>query len=364
MRWSWRIGRIANIDIYFHFTFLILLVWVAMSSWMAGRSVGHAVHGLVTILVLFGIVVLHELGHAFAARHFGIRTRDITLLPIGGVARLERMPEDPKQELVVSVAGPAVNVVLAVTGIIALISIAGVSALTPWPLIGMKPLSGFVWINVILAVFNLIPAFPMDGGRVLRALLALRMDYLRATNIAAGIGQGIALLFGFAGLFLNPFLVFIALFVWIGAAEESSTVQMRSALSGIPVSRAMITEYHALSPEDPLSRAVEHIMAGFQHDFPVVQGGRVVGVLPYKDLMRALAEQGEQASVGACMRTDFETAAPSEMLNAVFARLNANQYQFLPVTREGLLMGVVTPENLAEFLMIHSALRSRGFRRV
>jgi len=317
----------------------------------------------VFVAVLFTIVVLHELGHALAARHFGIRTRDITLLPIGGVARLEHMPEDPKQELVVSIAGPAVNAVLALAGFGVLFSMAGVSALTPLPIFGMKPMVEFVWINVVLAVFNLIPAFPMDGGRVLRALLALRMDYLRATSIAASIGQGIALVLGFIGLFINPFLLFIALFVWIGAAEESSAVQMRSALSGIPVSRAMITEYHTLNPDDPLAKAIDYIMAGFQHDFPVVEGDRVVGVMPYKTLMKALAEQGADARVGNCMETVFPTASPGEMLHTVFARMNEDQYRFLPVTREGILLGILTPENLTEFLMINSALRSRYQRR-
>ncbi|HOJ33699.1 MAG TPA: site-2 protease family protein [Candidatus Hydrogenedentes bacterium] len=363
MRWSWRIGRIAGIDIYFHVTFLILVLWVALASWARSQSVADALRGVIFIGVLFGIVVLHELGHALAARRYGIRTRYITLLPIGGVARLEHMPDDPKQELVVSVAGPAVNAVLALAGFGLLFSMAGISALTPWPMLSMKPLVEFVWINVVLAVFNLVPAFPMDGGRVLRALLALRMDYLRATTIAAGIGQALALLIGFAGLFFNPFLVFIALFVWIGAAEESSMVQMRSALGGIPVRRAMITEYHSLTPEDPLAKAIEFIMSGFQHDFPVVAGGRVVGILPYKSLMKALSERGAAALVGECMETDFPTANPNEMLNSVFARIGRDNYQFVPVIREDTLEGILTPENLAEFLMINAALKSHPYKR-
>jgi len=215
-----------------HATFLLILAWVALAH-SSGGLVG-VVRVLLFILTLFGCVILHELGHALAARRYGIGTKDITLLPIGGVARLERMPEEPDQELVVAMARPAVNFVIA-----GLLSLWMTSAGGWQPLAHLNVSSGsflerIMVVNVFLAAFNLLPAFPMDGGRVLRALLAKRMEYRRATQIAASIGPGMALLFGFAGLFLNPFLIFIALFVWIGAAQESSLVQMRSALGESP----------------------------------------------------------------------------------------------------------------------------------
>ena len=215
-----------------HATFLLILAWVALAH-SSGGLVG-VVRVLLFILTLFGCVILHELGHALAARWYGIGTKDITLLPIGGVARLERMPEEPDQELVVAMARPAVNFVIA-----GLLSLWMTSAGGWQPLAHLNVSSGsflerIMVVNVFLAAFNLLPAFPMDGGRVLRALLAKRMEYRRATQIAASIGPGMALLFGFAGLFLNPFLIFIALFVWIGAAQESSLVQMRSALGESP----------------------------------------------------------------------------------------------------------------------------------
>jgi Zn-dependent protease len=357
MSWSWRIGRIAGIDMYMHFTFLILLGWVALAHYLHEGSLAHAVSGLVFILTLFGIVVLHELGHALAAKRYGIRTRDITLLPIGGVARLERMPEDPRQELVVALAGPAVNVVLAAALFLGLALGQGLTSFGEVVRVGGSFLDQLFWVNVSLAVFNLLPAFPMDGGRVLRALLAMRMDYVRATQAAATVGQGMALLFGFLGLFSNPFLLFIALFVWMGAAQEASMVQIRSALAGIPISRAMITDFHSLRPDDSLGRAVEHVLGGFQQDFPVVEDGRTVGVLTRADLIRGLAERGTEGRVGEVMQRQFETTDPLEMLENVLARLQTCDCHSLPVVRDHQLVGLVTAENLSELLMIREALR-------
>jgi Zn-dependent protease len=361
MKWSLRLGRIAGIDVQIHLTFLILLAWVGISHYLQRRSVEDALGGLAFILALFGIVVLHEFGHALTARRFGIRTRDITLLPIGGVARLERMPEDPKQELLVALAGPAVNVGLAILLAVFLVPATIAAGIADFHLVGGNLLAKLLWVNVSLAVFNMIPAFPMDGGRVLRALLAMKMDYVRATSAAATIGQGLALVFGFLGLFYNPFLVFIALFVWMGAAGEASMVQMRSALGGIPIRMAMITDYRALSPEEPLARAVDHVLAGFQQDFPVVDSsGRVLGILARTDLLAALAQDGMEARVGDVMKRDFSTAAPSEMADLVFARLNECQCHTLPVVQNDRLVGMVTADNVGEFLMIQSALKSHG----
>jgi len=358
MRGSWRIGQIAGIGVYVHATFLILLVWVALIHYQQRHRVADALGGLLFIGSVFGIVVLHELGHALTARRFGIRTRDITLLPIGGVARLERMPEDPGQELLVALAGPAVNVALAGILFALLVPLAGLGSLSDVALVEGPFLAKLLWVNVSLAVFNLLPAFPMDGGRVLRALLAMRMDFVQATQIAASVGQGMAMLFGLAGLLVNPFLVFIALFVWLGAAQEASMVQMRSALGGIPISRAMSTEFRTLSPRDPLERAAEQILAGFQQDFPVQEEGRLVGVLTRPDLLAALARRGGNASVGEVMRRHYETADPAEMMESVFARLHHCGCRSLPIVREGKLVGIVTPDNLGEFLIRHGARRA------
>jgi len=359
MKWSWKMGEFAGIGVYMHATFLLLIGWVALSNLMAGRSLGAALGGIAFILALFVCVVLHEYGHALTARKYGIRTRDITLLPIGGVARLERMPEDPRQELWVALAGPAVNVVVAA------VLLAWLSVTNSWQPLSQLSVTGgsfverLMVVNVSLAVFNLIPAFPMDGGRVVRALLALRMDYVRATQIAATLGQGAAFVLGFVGLFTNPLLVFTALFVWMGASQEAGLVQMRSSLSGIPVSRAMLTDFAALSPRDALARAVELVLAGSQQDFPVVDYGRPVGVLTRNDLLVALQRRGPQALVGDVMRRDIQVADAAEMLDVVAARLQECACHTLPILRNGQLVGLVTMDNVGEFLMIQSALGRR-----
>jgi Zn-dependent protease/predicted transcriptional regulator len=354
---SWRIGRLAGIDVYVHPTFLLLIVWVAMSHFLAHGDVTEALYGLGFVVTLFGIVVLHELGHALTARHFGIRTRDITLLPIGGVARLERIPEVPSQELAVALAGPAVNVVMALGIFLGLALGQGVAPMSDALRVGGGFLQQIFWVNVSLVLFNMVPAFPMDGGRVLRALLAMRLDYVQATQVAASIGQAIALVFGLLGLFYNPFLILIALFVWIAGTQEAGLVQMRSALGSIAVMRAMITDFRALHPDDPLERAVEFVMAGFQQDFPVVEDGRLVGVLTRNDLAAALGRFGPESRVGVVMQRDFATTEPREMLQTAFARLQVGHCRTLPVVEEGRLKGLLTADNLAEVLMIQEALR-------
>ena len=235
-------------------------------------------------------------------------------------------------------------------------------------LVGGHFLAKLMWVNVSLAVFNLLPAFPMDGGRVLRAVLAMRMDYVRATNIAASIGQGMAWVFGFLGLFTNPFLMFIALFVWMGAAAEAGQAQMKSALAGLPVSRVMMTDFRALEPGDTLARAVEHILAGCQQDFPVVDGERVAGVLTRGDLLTGLAKRGQFAPVADVMQRNVCAAEADEMVESVLARLQEHDCKVLPVTRNGELAGLLTTENLGEYMMIQSALgeaasESRSSRR-
>ncbi len=365
MSWSWRIARVAGIGIFVHATFPILLVWVGLDGYRAGRWSG-ALDAVLFILAVFATVVLHELGHALTARRFGIHTRDITLLPIGGVARLERMPREPKQELLIAVAGPAVNVV------IALILWAGLSAIGVSPALSTaeRAMGDPLWaqsfaarlltVNVWLVLFNAIPAFPMDGGRVLRAIIAWKSgDYPRATDIAARVGRFFALVFGLAGLFVvnNPFLVFIALFVWLGAAAEASAVRQTASLEGLSADRVMVTDVRTLAPDDPLSRAVQLVLAGFQQDFPVIENGALVGVLTRSDLFKALAERGDAASVGSAMHRDFQMAPADEPVEQALARLKACDCQAVPVVRGRQLVGLLTLENIGEYVAIQTAMR-------
>jgi len=358
MKWSWKLGRFLGIDVFMHFTFLLLIGWVLLSHWAAGESLEAAIEGVGFILALFGCVVLHEYGHALTARRYGIKTRDITLLPIGGVARLERMPDKPAQELWVALAGPAVNVVIA---IVLFVWLQLTSALVPLDELEVGSgsfIERLMVVNIVLVGFNMIPAFPMDGGRVVRALLAMRMEYTRATQIAASLGQFIAILFGFLGLISNPFLLFIAFFVWIGAAQEASMTQIKSALAGIPVSRAMLTDFQTVSQHDTLSRAVELILAGSQQDFPVVDDGQVVGILTRGDIVAGLTQRGPDAAIAEVMQREFEVFDSYDMLESAFARLQACQCQTAPVTHAEKLVGVLTQDNVGEFLMIQAATRT------
>jgi len=346
-----------------HATFLLLIAWLAMSYWIQSRSVSAVLSGVGFILALFGCVVLHELGHALAARRYGIKTRDITLLPIGGVARLERMPSKPSQELVVAVAGPAVNVAIAV-GLSAWLLLANnLEPLSQLDVVSGSFLERLLVVNLFLVGFNLLPAFPMDGGRVLRSLLAMRLEYNRATQIAATVGQGLALLLAFYGFFGNPFLIFIALFVWIGAAGEARMVQIRSALAGIPVQQAMMTDFRTLSSRDALGHAVELVRGGSQQDFPVVDDdGNIAGVLTRGNLIAALAKLGRETPVIEVMERSFQTAHAHEMLEGAFARLQSCDCHTLPVTRDERLVGLLTMDGLGEFVRLQSAAGTAGSR--
>jgi len=357
MRWSWKIGTLAGIGIYIHATFWLLVLFILYADWNQGRSLATTLGGLFFVFLIFGCIVLHELGHALTARKYGIRTRDITLLPIGGLARLERMPDDPRQEFWVALAGPAVNLVIAAALYLVMVATGARPHFEQFNLIGGFFLNKLMVVNLWLVGFNLIPAFPMDGGRVLRALLATRMDYTQATHYATRIGQALAYVFGLVGLFKDPFLVFIALFVWMGAEQEAALAQMHTSLGGIPVQRVMLRDFRTLHPDDTLDKAVEHILAGWQQDFPVVLGNRILGVLTRDHLMRALAQQGTRMRVGEAMQRDVQAADSHDMLEHALTLFHDCNCRSLPVQHGGRLVGMLTTENVGEFLMIQSALR-------
>jgi Zn-dependent protease/CBS domain-containing protein len=358
MKWSLKIGRFSGIDVYMHVTFLLLISWVALMYYRQDQSMTAAAAGVLFILAIFLCVVLHEFGHALTARRYGIKTRDIILLPIGGVARLERLPTNPLQELWVALAGPAVNVVIAVGLFIWLKFTASFEPLQLMTLTTGPFLERIMMVNLFLVVFNMLPAFPMDGGRVLRAILATRKDYGRATQIAASIGQAMAVFFGFIGLLYNPFLLFIAFFVWIGAAQEASTAQMQNALGGIPVRQAMLTDFKTLHKNDSLDRAVQLTLAGSQMDFPVVDNGHIEGILTQTDLLKALSARDKHDTVTSAMQQNFVTVDSLEMLETAFAKLKDCNCHTLPVTLDQKLVGLLTMDNLGEYMRIQAAMRN------
>lgn len=359
MRGAMQLGRVGGIGVYVHWTFLLLVGWFAIMFLQAG-GMPAAIRGVLLLLSIFGCVVLHELGHAFTARRFGVTTRDITLYPIGGVSRLERIPENPTHELLIALAGPAVNFVIA--GVLAIVVLA-MGAFSPWESVASVTgpfLQQLLWFNVIIGVFNLLPAFPMDGGRVLRSLLARRMDYTLATEAAARVGQVIAIGFGILGLLaFNVLLIFIALFVYLGAQAEAHSAMIRSVVHGVPVRAAMITQFDRLDAHQTLGEAADKIVAGSQQDFPVFEDGAFAGVLYRQDLISKLADTERGAPISVALRREVPTVPDNAMLQDVFAQMQQNRLPMVPVTRGGEIVGLITLENVGEWVMIQSATRHR-----
>jgi Zn-dependent protease/CBS domain-containing protein len=357
MRWSFHLARIAGIDVKVHVTFFLLLAFVALSYGQIG-GVQAAVQGVAFICAVFLCVVLHEFGHALAARRYGIRTPDITLLPIGGVARLEKMPDDPRQEVVVALAGPLVNVVIAL-GLWLALGLPSLPDLQTMQLVDSNILSKLLVVNVMLVLFNLIPAFPMDGGRVLRAVLAMRMSYARATQIAANIGQMLAFVGGFLGfLYGHYMLILIAIFIYFGASNEAAFAQFRDISPDLRVAGVMVTQFQPLTHEATLNDAVDVLLSTSQHEFPVLGvTGAFAGLLTRKDLIAGLRRSGPQTFVTAVMRTDIPAVHQSMPFERAFGILQQYGAPALPVLdSDGRLVGLFTPENISELMMVQSAL--------
>ena len=355
-----RIATVAGIPIRLHFTFLLFLLWIYVAGPSSQRLVGVAY-----VLAVFLCVVLHELGHSVVAIRYGIPVADITLYPIGGVARIEKRPA-ARQELGIAVAGPAVNVVIALL-------LAGVLAAQ-----GKLPLSadllhfgggvpGFVAsvlkANIWLVLFNLIPAFPMDGGRVLRAVLALNMRPERATAIAAGIGQSIAIAAGIWAIFSGQwFLMFIAFFIYLGAGQEASAYQQAALVEGVPVRKAMMTDVRTLTVGNTLKEAADVLLDTAQHDFPVLHGDLVQGVLTRNGLLRGLAEAGPSGYVAGAMSRDYASAGPDDDLGEALPALQAQPGPLLIMdpAQPGRLLGLVTTENMQEYFAVKQIVAARS----
>lgn len=349
--WSLLLARPFGIEVYVHATLAILLVWIFVSQLASGSLVAEAAGGVLVTVLVFGLIVLHELGHALVARRFGIKTTRITLWPIGGVSVLERLPERPSEELRVALAGPAVNLALAaVCGLVgvALGSSMGIDQLLVVSLAALP--AKLMWINVGLALFNLLPAFPMDGGRVLRAVLGFWLNRQRATEVASAAGKGMAVLFAFAGLFFAPTLLLIAAFVWFGASAEAGQVRLARRLEGVQAQDVMATHFEALAVGAPLEAASSRLARGFQRYFPIVDNGQMVGLLTQDDVRRGLASLGPTSSIEQSMHGQFPSAKGTEPMATVLGRLTDPECGVVTVIEEGKPVGLITLQQVADLL--------------
>jgi Zn-dependent protease/CBS domain-containing protein len=363
MRWSYRIARIAGTDIKMHITFLLLIFWAAMEGYGEAGPAG-AVARSMFMLALFACVVVHEFGHITMARRFGIRTPDVILLPIGGVARLERIPDDPKQEFAIAIAGPLVTAAIAFVLYLWLKVTGEAEALrmalqtNDFDSLGFA--ANLMLANTFLLVFNLIPAFPMDGGRILRSLLATRLGLMRATRIATGVGQFLAVAGGLYALTHQMYLAaLVALFVFLGAGAEASAMETRFVGAGLQVAQMMVTQFRTVPIYATLAQAVDLLLAGEQREFPVVDNdGRAEGLLTRDDLIRGLRERGPQSTVGEAMTTPAPTVPPSLGFAEALERLRGSGLPALPVVdATGALVGLLTMENISELLLVRRAAK-------
>jgi Zn-dependent protease/CBS domain-containing protein len=356
MRWSLPLGSLGGTVIRIHVTFLLFLVWLWGIYFRQGGAEA-AWQGTTFIAIIFFCVLLHELGHVFAARHFGVKTEDVTLWPFGGIASMERMPEKPSEELIVAVAGPLVNVVIIAVLALWLGPRLNTESLAEIDSPTVSMAAKVLGANVILVLFNLIPAFPMDGGRVLRALLAMRLGNARATELAASIGQAFAVVFAIVGIFYSPMLIVIAVFVFLAAQGEAANAQLRAVAQGSLVSDAMITSFQSLPTDATVNDAVEALIRTTQTEFPVVDGGgRLRGVLLRDAMIKALKDKGPETPVLEVMAADVPTVPARAKLDTALRLLMEKGRTVVGVTdTEGRLAGLLTVENLGEMMMVQAA---------
>jgi Zn-dependent protease len=357
MKRALSLPKVAGIEIYVHWTFAILIAWIIFTNLRAGLDAVHVGWMVLFVLSLFVCVTLHELGHALAARRYGIKTLDITLYPIGGVASLEKMPENPRHELVVALAGPLVNVVimLLLLPVISNFDWPGQEAQTVFLIDQNSFLPMLGVVNIWLAVFNLIPAFPMDGGRVLRALLAMRMSRVQATDLAATVGKIIAVGFVFAGFYTNPFLIFIGLFIILGAHAEAEMVKSQSFIQGLTARDALMTNFSALDKNQTIGAAVKMLLDGEAKNFLVTDDGAPFGVLNRDHIIRGIQAAGESAPIHTVADTNLLYADIDTPLQEVLQAFQKVKPSILLVREQGQLAGIIDLDNISELIMVNAA---------
>ncbi|MCG6121424.1 MAG: site-2 protease family protein [Microvirga sp.] len=365
MSWSFPVGVIAGTVVKIHMTFFLFLVWIGGMQWSVAGA-GAAIQSITLIVLIFACVLAHEFGHIFAARRYGVRTPEVILSPIGGIANMERIPDDPRQELVVALAGPAVNVVIAAALFLVLGANFSAVDLTRIENPAMGLLAQVAGVNVILVLFNMLPAFPMDGGRVLRALLAMRMDYTKATRIAARIGQAAAIAFAVIGLFWNPILILIAVFVYFAASAELEQSAAKDLAHGIVVADAMVVVVETLPAHASLADAVDALVRTSQKDFPVVDAqGHPLGLLTREGLIAALGiRDGSAPDVAGAMLPEIpRIMAAAPLSDGMDLLMRSGAPALFALDARERLVGLLTRENIGEMVMVREMRPDWRFRR-
>ncbi len=361
MNKSLQLGKLSGIDVFVHWSFALLIPWLLYIAYTESYPLGETIVLFILVACIFGCVLLHELGHALAARRYGIPTSNIILLPIGGVAQLEWMPEKPKQELIVAVAGPLVNVIIIVVlAILLAIGYIALRIMSLGPLFLENEVTYFFFTlmaaNGILVAFNAIPAFPMDGGRVLRSLLAMKMTRLKATQIAVKIGQAIAIGFILASIFwnVNPFLAFIGLFVIFAAGSEERMVRVDSALAPYSVKDIMRNDLQAVDQHTKLSEISTILAQGKDKNFLVMADTEIVGTLSERDIMRALNNKSinTDTSITAYIQKLQSYLSPHLPATEGYRQLQTTGADILPVRDNNQLIGFVERTRLVQFVKV------------
>jgi Zn-dependent protease/predicted transcriptional regulator len=358
MNCSLNLGKYFGIKVSIHWTFLLLIGWIVWRESRRGSSTEEIIWVVLFVLTIFLCVTLHEFGHALTARRYKINTLDITLLPIGGLARLESMPEKPAQELAVAIAGPMVNIVIAMMLFPFIINKLNVDYISTLEGIGKQTfLLNLFSVNIMLALFNMLPAFPMDGGRVFRALLSFRLQRHVATKIAAAAGQTLAVGFIISGFFFNPFLIFIGLFIFLGAQAETNLTTNKFMLAGYKVADVSMSNFGVIEADDALSKAVSLLLDGQSKNFIVMQNNTVVGTLSRDELIKGLTMHGKEVTVSTCMNSKVVLLNAETPLEEAYQLMQQQSQVLLPVMKNDMLVGALDLENILEFIMVKHAVK-------
>ena len=361
MKWSIYIGKISGIKVFLHWTLVFFLIWIGINSFRGGGNLNEMYYSLLFIVSVFVCVLLHELGHSITAKRLGYETKSITLLPIGGMAQMTEIPEKPKHELAVALAGPLVNLVIGTLLIPLLLYLNGVSKID---LVKINTPGNFILnltvVNFSLAFFNLLPAFPMDGGRVLRALLAWKTgNRVKSTQTASNLGKIISVIFFITGIFFNPMLALIGVFIFLMAHSENEMVKSKNFLRNYKVKDVVMKKYFTLETHNKISDAVKLLLDVQATDFLIMKNEMVAGTLSRDNIIAALSKNGNETSIDQAMNSNFKSVDIQTELDAIYPAIMGNGNSIMPVFENGKLVGIIDGYNIMEFLLVKNSVKSK-----